>query len=279
MIILLTGSRGFVGSHLKVRLESEGHTVLTFPRGEIQLRHYDVIINCAAELTDEDKMYASNVDLTHYLLYIAKTNGVNKFIQVGSSSEYGRTNALRTEDSVCVPSNVYDATKLAATALCQGFASYCDLDAVIARPFSLYGDGDKPRKLIPSLYRSYLDHTPFNLFSGAHDWLWVDEFVDGLILLLNAPRSVTQGQIFNFGSGVSSTNDQVVESLEAALGGKLNVVRQTGRYHAHDVDNWVADISKAKRLLGWSPKVTLANGLKEYVMREWFAADQADQGT
>ncbi len=279
MTILLTGASGFVGRHLKKRLESKGHIVKCLGRFDSVLYPIDAIINCAGELTAQDKMYESNTQLVQGFLSIMPGSPATKMIHVGSSSEYGVTNAPRREDSVCIPSNVYEATKLAATALCQGYAKAYDLDVVVARPFSLYGDGDKPRKLIPTLYRSYLDHTPINLFAGSHDFIWIDEFVDGLILLLNAPKAVTQGQIFNFGSGTSSTNDQVVAGLEKALGAKLDIRRRPGRYHAHDVDNWVADVSKAKRLLGWSPKVSLNAGLKEYVMREWFAQDAVGQGT
>ncbi len=279
MTILLTGSTGFVGRHLKKRLETEGHIVKCLGRFDSVLYPIDAIINCAGELTAQDKMYEANTQLVQGLLSIMPGSDAKKMIHLGSSSEYGATNAPRREDSVCIPSNVYEATKLAATALCQGYAKAYDLDVVVARPFSLYGDGDKPRKLIPTLYRSYLEHTPINLHPGSHDFLWIDEFVDGLILLLNAPKHVTQGQIFNFGSGISSTNDQVVAGLEKALGAKLDIRLQPGRFHAHDVDNWVADISKAKRLLGWSPKVNLSAGLNEYVMREWFRQDTVGQGT
>ncbi len=288
MTILLTGAQGFVGRHLKKRLESEGHIVFAPSRLGLAVTispvnhaeiYFDAIINCAAELTDESKMYESNYLLIHRLLNFARDHKVGKFIQIGSSSEYGKTNKTRREDMDCVPTNKYETTKLDATWLCQDYALINGMDIVIARPFSLYGDGDKPRKLIPTLYRSYLEHTPINLHPGSHDFLWIDEFVDGLILLLNAPKHVTQGQIFNFGSGISSTNEQVVSGLEAALGAKLDIRRQSGRYHAHDVDNWVADISKARNVLGWTPKISLNAGLKEYVMREWFAADRSGQGT
>ncbi len=278
MTILVHGAFGFVGRHLIKRLRSDGHLVTELGRDpwEVKWQTYDVLINCAAELTNEDDMYASNVNLVHDLLRLVKQGLAKRFIQIGSSSEYGATNAVRHEDSVCIPSNIYEATKLAATALCQGYASRYNLDISIARPFSLYGPGDKLRKLIPSLYRSYIEHKPITLFPGAHDWLYIDDFIEGLILMLGAAPSVTKGQIFNLGTGFSSSNLAVVAALESALGSKLDVRYQTGaRFHAHDVDNWVADITKARRLLGWAPKHDLQSGMHAYVMVEWFKEDQA----
>lgn len=274
MTILLTGSTGFVGSRLKKRLELDGHQVVAPARGQIDCRHYDIIINCAAELTDESKMYMANVDLTNYLLMVAKAYSVKKFIQIGSSSEYGLTNRPRVESAACIPSNIYEATKLAATNLCLGYASRYDMDICIARPFSLYGPNDKPRKLIPTLYRSHINHQMINVHPGSHDWLYIDDFIDGLILLLNADRSLTKGDIVNFGTSVSSSNDQVVTALEVALGSSLSINRKAGRYHNHDVDNWVADITKARSQYGWVPRYNLASGLKAYVMAEWFKQDQ-----
>lgn len=275
MTILVTGPRGFVATHLIKRLKTEGHDVFYQGRDSWPPVRTDVIINCAAELTNELDMFESNVGLARRLLDLVHEQGIRKVIQIGSSSEYGLTNEPRVESLACTPSNIYEATKLAATALCQGYAARYDLDICVARPFSLYGSGDKPRKLIPTLYRSFISHQPINLFAGAHDWTYIDDFIDGLVLLLNASRAQTKGQIFNFGTGVSSTNDQVVEALESALGGKLSVMRQTdGRYHAHDVDNWVADATKVRTILGWQPKYDLTQGMKAYVMAEWFKEDR-----
>jgi UDP-glucuronate 4-epimerase len=276
MIILVTGHRGFVGSHLVRRLQSEDHTVVTIDRDNpYHDGPIDLIVNCAAELTDESKMFNSNVELVIGLLSIVRARPNIRMIQIGSSSEYGRINTIRKEDTVCIPSNVYEATKLAATALCQGYASRYDLDICIARPFSLYGPNDKPRKLIPTLYRSLIDHRQIDVYPAEHDWLYIDDFIDGLLSLINAPRETTKGQIFNFGTGVSSSNRQVVEAIELAVGGKLNVVFKTdGRYHNHDVDNWVADASKARTVLGWQPRYDLAVGIQAFVMTEWFKGDK-----
>lgn len=283
MTILLTGATGFVGQHLRRSLLAriDRPKTIIMPRRQLNLDTVtleqgpiDTIINCAAELTDETKMVESNVGLVVRLLEFARINKVPRFIQIGSSSEYGKTNEIRREDLICKPTNTYEATKLAATDICMMFAKNEDMDVCVARPFSLYGPGDKARKLIPTLYRSHIDHSSVSVHDGSHDWLYIDDFIDGLISLIGAPRAATQGQVFNFGTGVSSSNRQIVEGLELALGSKLNVTYQSTRYHAHDVDHWVADSTKARTALGWTPKVSLEAGLKAYVMAEWFKEDR-----
>lgn len=274
MTILLTGSQGFVGTHLFKRLINAGHQVICLGRDSKPAGKPDVIINCAAELTDESKMDESNCILVGRLLEFARLNGVSKFIQIGSSSEYGSTNEARREDMVCLPISVYEQTKYLATEMCLVYSDIHDLDVCVARPFSLYGPGDKPRKLIPKLYQSHLDHKSIELYEGGHDWTYIDDFIYGLMILLNAPRELTKGDIINFGTGVSSTNHQTVAALESALGSGLDVRWQEGRYNKHDVDNWVADISKARTKYGWNPRFSLEGGMKAFVMTEWFKQDK-----
>lgn len=283
MNILLTGSNGFVGRHLKERLLKLGHTIHCFNRGDILFPELvdedfggplDVLINCAAETTQIHKMYESNVELVERLLTFSQRANVKKVIHLGSSSEYGRIILPRREDMFCSPFNIYDATKLAATHLCQGYASQYNMDVVIARPFSLYGPFDRPRKLVSRLYKSFTSHERIEVYESGHDWLFIDDFIDGLITLMNAPKELTKGDIVNFGSGISSTNVELVQAMEEALGSSLNVEYKKGKYHPYDVDYWVADITKARTKYGWTPKLSLKSGIKEFVMREWFAEDK-----
>lgn len=277
MKILVIGANGFVGGHLKKQLKFEGHDVVSIGREPIDYSiPFDVVINCAAELTDESKMWTSNVCLVHDLLEGFRKHGiVKRIIQIGSSSEYGLTDLPRKESTICIPSNIYEATKLAATSLCQGYASRYDMDICVARPFSLYGPNDKPRKLIPTLYRSHINHASITVYPGSHDWIYIDDFINGIILIATAKKEVVKGQIFNFGTGKSTTNKDIVQALEVALGSKLNVsYRDDKKYHSYDVDNWVSDSSKARDVLGWTPQFDIKNGMREFVMAEWFKEDK-----
>lgn len=272
MNALILGSSGFVGRHLKARLLRDDHTVIDGTRNyhfipDLLLDEppIDVIVNCAGEITEPHRMYESNVALVEKLLRFARDAKIPKVIHLGSSSEYGSTTEPRREDARCVPTDLYSATKLAATQLCQGFARQYDMDVCVARPFSLYGPGDTPRKLIPRLIRAYHEDGEITVYNGGHDWLFIQDFLDGIVTLINAPASKTQGDIVNFGTGVSHTNHQVVNRLEEALQDNVYVTFKDEMGKAYDTHCWMADISKVRHKYGWSPKYDLVAGLRETV--------------
>lgn len=279
--ILLCGASGFIGGHVKARLESLGHEVVSLRRGlpaAIEGRP-EAIINCAAELVDESKMIESNVELVHTLIDLAVKWHIDKVIQVGSSSEYGPTNEIRREDMTCVPSTAYERTKLTATEWVCASAWTKDIDACVARPFSVYGPNETPRKLIPQLWDHLMDGRTFELHDGSHDFIYIDDFVDGIVALLDAPREVTKGEIFNFGSGRSTSNHEVLAAFQEAanemkLGCSITYHLNPKPFRPYDVTNWQADISKAARVLEWRPKVSFKDGLKRYMDWRWFEGDK-----
>lgn len=282
MTILLCGAGGFIGSHVKDRLESLGHEVVPLRRGlpaAIEGRP-EVIINCAAELVDESKMVDSNFDLVTDLLDLALKWDIRKVIHLGSSSEYGPTNTVRHEDLACQPTTTYEKTKQISSKMVVNVANAGDLDACVIRPFSIYGPRETTRKLIPQMWEHMMHERVLDLCPhSAHDWLYVDDFVDGLVAVLGAPREVTKGQIFNLGSGVSTSNINLLGTFQEVadkmtLGRTLRFHMDQTKCRPYDVTNWQADISKAKRLLNWRPKTSLREGLRRYIDWRWFEEDK-----
>ncbi len=268
MTVLLTGSAGFLGKNLLRRLQS--HRVFCYQRdGALPSIHIDLVIHAAAEMSDPTKMVDTNVGLTRRLLDLALDHG-SRFIQIGTSSETGPIEGLRSETTFCQPSNMYEATKLAATNLVLGYAAQYGLDACVARPFSLYGPGDKPRMMLPTLWRCFCEHVPFNGAPAGHDWLHVDDFVAGILALALAPTHCAKGQLYHFGTGVNTSNEQVVKLFQSFVGSGLTVNWSNARLKPWDVNDWRADWTKARDQLGWSPKVTLEAGIRDYVYDLWF---------
>lgn len=273
MKILLTGSTGFIGSHLKRRLEREGHDVHCYLKRHIGWpSDIKVVINCAAKLTLtdvkniwEENMWESNTQLVYHLLEFAR-RGEIKMIQIGSSSELGPVEGVRAETDFCRPSNLYEATKLAATNICLGYAGEFDVDVCVARPFTVYGPGDKSRKFLPTLHRALIQGTPFTCYPGGHDWTHVGDFVDGLMLLLYAPREITKGQIFHFGTGINTSNEEIVKLFEQAAGRLPKITYVTERFRPYDVSDWRADTTKTSQVLGWNALMDVATGVKHFVV-------------
>lgn len=267
MNVLLYGPTGFVGRHLAARLLRDGHTVIhgtrdfcLIPELMDDYPKLDALINCAGEITDQHKMFESNVALVHRLLTFAKRINIPKVIHIGSSSEYGHLDSPRCEGAPTQVTDLYGATKIAATALCEGFARQYDMDVCVARPFSLYGPGDTARKLIPRLIAAAKTNETVHVTEGNHDWIYIDDFVEGLVTLLHAPREKTQGDIVNFGNEAGTSNRYVVIKLMAA-GCVPNVIFT----EAKQKFLWEADTSRARDRYGWTAKITLEEGLRKTI--------------
>lgn len=275
MRVILLGASGFIGSHLRARLERDGHGVIpvgrSFQRPLVE-EDYDTIINCAGALTDVNLMYWTNTCLVEECLVFARTVGA-RFIHLGSSSETGPIEGARSEDAPCRPTTIYEATKVAATALCLGYAGqYPTMGVSVVRPFTVYGSGDADRKLLPTLWRAWRDGAPFTCYPGGHDWIHVDDFVEGVLAVLAAPPEVTRGQVFNLGTGISTSNADVVALFNRHVGGAgVTVTHSTGKLHPYDVTDWRADTTKARAVLGWQSRITLDEGIKRFVMDQWFS--------
>ncbi len=281
MHVLLLGANGFIGSHLRKRLEADGHDVWGWGRSGLigdKPRSWsaDVVINCAASLEVAHQMYEDNVAFTNQQLRNHIHAKPHRFIQLGSSSETGPFEGARREDQHCAPSNMYEATKLAATNLCLGYAAQWGIEAVVARAYTVYGSNDKPRKLLPTLWRAWKDETPFTCYPGGHDWIHIDDFIQGIMILLHAPAEIVKGQIFNLGTGICTSNARIVELFNEAVGsGGVKVTYASDKLHPYDVTDWRADMTKSRMTIGFAPKVTIEQGIKRFVADSWFAEEAA----
>jgi nucleoside-diphosphate-sugar epimerase len=274
MRIIVLGARGFIGSNLVKRLKRDGHEVQGLGRGEDMLWGGEVtIINCAGQLTDEECMYRDNVE---FLFRMLQRYRHKRFIQLGSSSETGPMEGPRREDVACHPSNLYEATKLAATNLCLGYAAQYDMNVSVVRPFSVYGPHDTPRKMLPTLWRAWKEDKEFVCYPGGHDWIHIDDFVDGVVAVLNAPAEKTKGQIFNLGTGICTPNSGVLDMFNKAVGsGGVRFKVVLDKLHSYDVTDWRADTTKTLMTLGWSAKIPIQEGIKRFVNDEWFIEERA----
>lgn len=266
MKLFITGSSGFVGKNL-VSFYKE-HDIHSYTRGqnlveELEKFQPEVIINSAAEIYDSEKMYASNIQIVYDCLeYVKKTK--IRMIQIGSSSEYGTMNRASKETDRINPIDVYQATKGAATLLCQGYARKYKLDVLIARPYSIYGPGEKPHRLFPMLYKSFIRNQQMNLKQGYHDFIYIDDFLRGIDILINH-QNPKHGDIVNFGSGIQYSNFEICDFFEEIVGHSASINKINDIAESHENDVWVCDTTHAEEEYGFKVKYDIKSGIQKFI--------------
>lgn len=270
MKIFITGTTGFIGHSLKDFYQPE-HKVIEYIRGtditlDLNKHQPDVIINCAGEIYNADKMYATNIGLVEELLEWMKQNPNTKLIQIGSSAEYGPVPRPTSEQDRINPVDVYQATKGAASLMCQGYARQFNLSTSVARVYSAYGHYERPHRLFPRLYRAFFNNEPMTLYSGVHDFIYIDDFVRGIDLLVNT--KTPPGEIVNFGSGQQHTNLEVLELWKEITGIKNPMVTYQNHMNKQfESSVWCCNTDYLKLQYNFKLDYTLESGIKDFIKK------------
>jgi nucleoside-diphosphate-sugar epimerase len=225
----------------------------------------DVIYHFAAQpgisaATPFSDYVENNIVATHRLLEAAKAAKVKLFVHASTSSVYGKQ-ASGDETIELKPASAYGVTKLAAEQLAMAYHRDQGLPVVVLRLFSVYGERERPEKLYHKFIESVLDKKPFPLHEGSEShvrsYTYVQDIVDGCLLVLDNPKAV--GEIFNLGTDKTITTGAGIAILEGILGEKANIVRMPPR--PGDQVETAANIDKARKILGYDPKVRPEEGL------------------
>ena len=219
--------------------------------------------------TDIDTMIQTNIIGTTYLLMALQNINYRAFINTGSSSEYGFKDKPMAETDVLEPTFFYAATKGSATLLCQTFAKVYQKPIITLRPFSVYGPWEEPRRFIPTAMVACIRGNQLPLTSGSvrRDFIYIDDMIDAYMVA--AKKAVRlSGEIFNIGTGIQSTNDEVVSYLERIANKKISTGKGAYPKRSWDRSLWLANGNKARRLLDWTLKYSLRVGLEKTL--GWF---------
>ncbi len=305
MRVLVTGVVGAVGSHVAEALARIGHEVigidaftnyydpaikeLTARELEAQgirivrsdlvtddlsphLSGVEAIYHFAAQpgisaSTTFDEYLRNNIIATHRLVEAARlVPSLSLFVHISTSSVYGRE-AVGDEETVPKPTSHYGVTKLAAEQLVLAAHRDRGLPATVLRLFSVYGERERPEKLYHKLIRSALTKKPFTLYEGAREhrrsYTHVSDVVDACLRVLSS-RDVVCGEIFNIGTDETMTTGEGLAIIESLLGPiEYTLVPK----RAGDQVETAANITKARTLLGYAPKMSAREGLRREV--EW----------
>lgn len=276
--VLITGANGFIGTRLVEKLERSGinvvkldRSLLTKPRALARLiknERPSAIYHLAAYgnnygKNDVRKIFQANLLGTFNLLYASSRANLESFINVGSSSEYGKKNEPMSESMSLETDTFYGATKAGANYLARAFARQFKLPIVSVRPFSVYGPGEASHRFIPTIIKSCLSGKKMPLAPGVHDWIYIDDFIDGMLLVAKNAKKLA-GEVINIGCGKQYSNHEIVEIVENILGVDCPV-EETRFLRSFDTSlTWVADNSRLCAL-GWAPKYDIYSGIKETI--------------
>lgn len=308
MRILVTGAAGFIASHLCEKLRDLGHEVVGLDnfndyyspalkrlnasdlkaKGidviEIDLNDnlqtvfqtpYDYIYHLAAQPgisaeTPLSDYVTNNIFATQNLLdAVAKYNpNLKSFINIATSSVYGLV-ANVDENVPAKPISFYGSTKLAAEQLVLGQQRLGKLKACSIRLYSVYGPRERPEKLYTKLIENLYSDKPFPLFEGSvkheRSFTYVGDIVDGLVVIIGK-EDIVNGEIINLGTDEVHTTQEGINLVEEIMHKKLIIDHKPAR--KGDQEKTSAVINKARRLLGYEPKVTFKKGLEQQV--QWY---------
>lgn len=265
--ILVTGSNGFIGKNL-VEFYSTKYDVITLTRNDnIKDKlneNPDIVINTAASIYDLDGMFETNVVLVNHILeYIRQTK--NKFIQIGSSAEYGKKTVPSKEQDILEPVIFYAGTKAAATLMCQSLAKEFTLPIFIIRPYSVYGNYEKAYRLFPRLYNAFAKQDKMTLTEGYHDFIYIKDFVRGLNLFVENDFE-NYGDIINLGSGQQTSNTEVFQQFVNIFGFvPPNIEISHGLSKSFESKTWICDTEYAKNKYGFVTEYSLRQGILDYI--------------
>ena len=301
--ILITGGTGFIGArfvykflelndavHLLVRPKAKFwriepiqrkltlHTADITQKDEVDklvlglkpdiILHFAVYGAHSGAQTDTKTMLDTNVLGTINLINACSKIPFTCFINTGSSSEYGEKDESMKEYDLLAPNNLYGITKAAATNYCQHMAKTNNLPIITMRLFSPYGPYEDKTKLFPAIINAHLTGSALRLSSpsSVRDFVFIDDVVSAYLEGIKKIDMV-RGNIFNVGSGVQHSIKNVVTAFETVIGQTIHAQYETFESSQHEPKCWVADISKAKKLLCWEPKVSIEDGLRKDI--EW----------
>ena len=307
-IALVTGGAGFIGSHIASALAASGARLriiddlstgyrenleeikadFDFVQGSLAdestlrraLEDVELVFHEAAipsvprSVENPRQTHVASVESTFNLLLAARDKKVRRIVYAASSSAYGDQPTLpKVESMLPEPLSPYAVAKLVGEHYCQVFTRVYGLETVSLRYFNVFG----PRQDPSSQYSGVISRFISALLSGerpviygdgeqSRDFTYIDNVVDANLKASESTSAV--GQVINIANGERISLNHLLDELKK-LTGKTEVVADYQEPRAGDVKHSLADISRARNLLGFEPKVDLRTGLRQTI--DWWS--------
>lgn len=270
-VVAISGANGFIGKYLTKFLYYRGYKVIPIPHEllaiptELEMIFEEekptFIIHLAAYgnmggQTNFEETCNANILALYNILQASRSTPYLKFVNISSSSVYGKTRNVMSESDKLNPETAYAKTKACGEILAKAFADEYEKPLITIRPFSVYGDGEADFRFIPTVIEKIRNNEPLTLYKGNHDWIYIDDFVRGMTILMESPK--TNG-IYNIGTGIQTPNREVVKLIGVILN-QTPIIADLKPLKGTDSSMWVANIKRAI-LAGFVPNLTLHEGL------------------
>ena len=305
--VLVTGGAGFIGSNLvdvlldrdnnvivydnfnscysgkeeniRPHLKNESFTlvkanILDYEMLKSAMKNIDIVFHLAAQpgvrysTYNPAKTNQVNTTGTLNVLKAAEEVDVKRLIFASSSSVYGQPRYMPLDEKHPTdPISVYGVSKLAAERYCRIFNDYLGLPVVILRYHTVYGPRQRPNMAFHKWARQIFEGKTITIYgegTQTRDFTHIDDAIDGTIKAAEAEG--IEGEVFNIGGGSNISVNDAVYLLIKLIGINPGIAYEPKKLG--DVQDTHADISKAKEILGYSPKVGVKEGLKRFI--KWF---------
>ena len=309
--VLVTGGSGFIGSHVVRAALAEGAEVhalvdevssvvpqrltdlagrITFVPGNLTdsgaMRHAaqttkpEIVLHLGA-YTHVGKSFShvgeciqTNVAGTSNLLQALEDTGYSRFVYTSTSEVYGDIPVPFQEDAVVTPLSPYSVTKYAGELMCRMFVQAYDWPIVVLRPFNAYGPAQSPDRIIPEIIVNALRGQPVNMTEGkqTREFNFVEDLAEGFLLAGIAGDEVN-GKVINLGCGEEHSMREMAETILQVMGNPVPANFGALPYRPTEIWRMFCDNTRARELLGWTPRHSLRDGLEKTI--EWYrrAAD------
>jgi CDP-glucose 4,6-dehydratase len=218
--------------------------------------------------------FESNVRGTYNVLEACRrqSQAVERVIVASSDKAYGQSDHPYTEDDPLRASSPYDVSKAAGDLIAQSYHATYGLRVGIVRCGNIYGGGDLNwSRIVPGTIRSFMKGEPPEIRSDGtyvRDYIYAADVVDAYLAVAEAlDRPEVSGQAFNFASGAQVSVLEMVKAIAKLMGGRLPEPRVLN-VAKNEIREQRLSTEKAKRVLGWKPRVSLDDGLRSTI--EWY---------
>ncbi len=291
--IIIIGGTGFLGFHIANFFSKKNFKVISISRNtpkksrrikKVQYLYSDItkkkklysilkphlkasyVINASGEVDHNNfkKNYASHFIGLKNIINIFIDKNVEKFIQIGSSMEYGLKKSPQKESDKSKPLSGYGKSKLFATNYLIKISEKKKIPALVLRPYQVYGPNQDINRLIPFVIKQCLKEKKFPCSSGVQyrDFLYIDDFVRCIELILR--KKIKLGQIFNIGSGSPIKVKNVINLIHKKIKSgepNFNQIRQRREEQKYIFPS----LFKIKKVIKWRPKINFNEGIDKTI--------------